>query len=166
MVNNTERMWSSMAVEESDSAKIQESQIVVFELGKERYGVNIHTIREIIRYSEVTKVPETPGYVDGILNIRGTITTIVDLREILGLERIERTEKTRVLIMDLEDSNVGVVVDSVSEVLRMDSSNILEAGDIGSADQMENIKGMVEIDGSLIILFDLQNLLNRMNIKE
>ena len=79
-----------MSEEGPDSKSMQESQIVVFELGKERYGVSIHTIREIIRYSEVTKVPETPGYVDGVLNIRGTITTIVNLREILGMERIER----------------------------------------------------------------------------
>jgi purine-binding chemotaxis protein CheW len=155
-----------MSEEESGTRDLEESQIVVFELGKERYGVNIHTIREIIRYSEVTQVPETPAYVDGVLNIRGTITTIVSLRDILGLPRIERNEKTRVLIMDLHDSNIGVVVDSVSEVLRMDSSRILEAGDIGSADQMENIKGMVEINGSLIILFDLLNLLKGLNLRE
>jgi len=132
-----------------------ELHLVVFKLGEEEYGVDINKIREIIRYPQITRVPNTPHYVDGVINLRGQITTIMNLRSKFSMESVEKSDNTRILIIDLGNELIGIVVDGVSEVLKVDPKNVLNTEGLESAIDSDYISGMANLDGRLIILIDM-----------
>jgi len=132
-----------------------ELHLVVFKLGEEEYGVDINTIREIIRYPQITRVPNTPHYVDGVINLRGQITTIMNLRKKFAMDSAGMDENTRVLIIDMGNELIGIVVDGVSEVLKVDPKNVLSMDGMDSAIDQEYISGMANLEGRLIILIDM-----------
>ncbi|HVH87040.1 MAG TPA: chemotaxis protein CheW, partial [Terriglobales bacterium] len=99
-------------------------QIVGFRIGKETFGVPINLIHEIVRLPEITAVPDAPEYVEGVINLRGKIISIIDLRKRFGEKRIERTRKNRILVAEIDHRMVGLIVDAASEVLRLAQSDI------------------------------------------
>lgn len=101
-----------------------EQQLVVFDLAQEAYGVDIGTVREIIRMQDVTSVPHRPDYVSGVINLRGRITPVVDLRKRFDLSDLEITRDSRIVVVDIDGDDIGMIVDAVTEVLRISTTQI------------------------------------------
>ncbi|HWP96949.1 MAG TPA: chemotaxis protein CheW, partial [Syntrophomonadaceae bacterium] len=114
-----------MSIESAFSS--DEVQLVTFIVGQESFGLDIMNVQEVIRMPAITSVPQAPGYVDGMTNLRGHILPVIDTRTKFGMERMELSESSRVIVVDIGGKAVGLNVDSVSEVLRVDSGNIENA---------------------------------------
>lgn len=112
------------SVEKIEANAAEEVQIVCFKIGKEEYGFNIMRVQEIIRLREITNVPQSLPFMEGILNLRGSVVPVLDIRKRLNLEKIERADSNRIIIINLEGTITGVIVDSVSEVIRISKSFI------------------------------------------
>ncbi|MEE8400986.1 MAG: chemotaxis protein CheW [Candidatus Hydrothermarchaeaceae archaeon] len=155
---------SSTFIEEGSEAEIQ---IVVFNMGDEEYGVDIHEVREIIKLTEITKVPRAPEFIEGVINLRGQITPIMDLRKRLGLQITEATDdNTRIIISEFGGSTAGMIVDSVTEVLRLSEKNIDTAPSVSKSTDGGVIKGVGKIDDRLLILLDFNTLLSQNEARE
>ena len=135
-------------------------QIVSFNIGSEEFGVDILKVQEIYRMVEITKVPQAPHYVEGVINLRGKIIPIVDLRKRFNLELKEYDKNTRIVVMDIGGNIMGMVVDSVSEVLRLPSSTIEPAPEIITGINSEYIKGVAKLEDRLLIFLDLSKVID------
>ena len=140
-----------------------EKQLVVFTLGEEAYGVDIATVREIIRMQAVTEVPGTPYSVEGLINLRGSVIPVVDLRKRFGLESVERSKETRIVVVTSNEQEIGVIVDSVTEVLRFSADSIEPPSSIIMSSDSEYLLGIVKLDERLIILLDTDRVLSGEN---
>ncbi len=142
----------------------KESKYLTFALGAEEYGLEILKVREIIGYIEVTSVPQTPEYVKGVINLRGQVIPVVDLRCKFGMETAELTEATCIIVVEINRADgtisTGVVVDRVQEVLDISGEQIEPAPEFGSSVDTDFILGMGKIDGSVKILLDIDKVLN------
>lgn len=144
-----------------------EEQLVVFNLGGETYGVDISLVHEIIRMQSITKVPRTPHFVEGVINLRGRIVPVIDLHKRFSLPLSEETQHSRIIVVEVIGITVGMIVDSVSEVLRLPADNIeppppVIAGGIDSA----YLRGVGKWQDQLIILLDLDKVLREQEQKE
>ena len=137
--------------------EIEERQVVVFELGDEKYGTDINTVREIIRMPTVTQMPGTPEHVRGVINLRGRVIPVVDLRTRFRLPATELTADTRVLVVDIAGESIGVVVDAVTEVRRISSGSVESPGATATTEESFYIEGIAKQD--LLILLDLERAL-------
>ncbi len=144
---------------ETTVVEVDEKQLVIFDLAEETYGVDIISVREIIRMQEITKVPRTPEFVEGVINLRGKVIPVIDLRKRFGFRQAEATKDTRIVVVDIGGNDIGVVVDAVTEVLRL-SADAVEppTGVITTADS-EYLLGIAKLESRLIILLDLQSAL-------
>ncbi|QEM69075.1 purine-binding chemotaxis protein CheW [Geobacter sp. FeAm09] len=134
-------------------------QLVSFELGGEEYGVDVLAVREIIRMPGITKMPNTPDYVDGIINLRGTVVPIISLRRRFGLDERENDRQSRILVMEAGGSLTGFVVDAVAEVIRISSSDIQPPPAITQGNlAQECITGVLNRTERLLIVLDLNRL--------
>jgi purine-binding chemotaxis protein CheW len=137
---------------------------LTFALGKEEYGLEILKVREIIGYMDITAVPRTPGHVKGVINLRGQVISVVDLRAKFGMELAERTEQTCIIVVDIQQNgrrlNTGIVVDRVSEVLSISMDKIEDAPAFDSSVQIDFILGMGKINDTVKILLDIDKVLN------
>lgn len=136
---------------------------LTFALGKEEYGLEILKVREIIGYMDVTAVPRTPDYVRGVINLRGQVISVIDLRAKFGMESAERTEQTCIIVVDIRRDgrrlNTGIVVDRVSEVLNIAGEAIEDAPAFGTSIDTSFILGMGKIGQSVKILLDIDKVL-------
>ena len=136
---------------------------LTFVLGREEYGVEILKVREIIGYVEVTAVPCTPPYVRGVINLRGQVISVIDLRAKFGMEPAPRTEQTCVIVVDIRRDgrrlNLGIVVDRVSEVLDMPAAQIEDAPSFGTTVDTSFIRGMGKVGAGVKILLDIDRVL-------
>ena len=137
----------------------EERQLVVFDLATEAYGVDINTVREIIRMQEITAVPRAPDFVEGVINIRGKITPVIDLRKRFGLEVTEQTQPSRIVVVDIRGQDIGMVVDAVTEVLRIPADSVEPCSSVVTTDQSDYLMGIAKLDPRLIILLDLEKVL-------
>jgi purine-binding chemotaxis protein CheW len=136
-----------------------ERQLVVFELASETYGIDIQTVREIIRMQNVTYVPDAPEYVRGVINLRGRVIPVVDLRRRFQLPELEADRGTRVLVVDIGGEDVGVVVDTVTEVKRIPVDSIEPASSVATTRESYYIEGIAKLDDRLLILLQLERAL-------
>ena len=135
-------------------------QLVTFKLGEEEFGFDIFKVKEINKMMPITKVPNSPEYVEGVVNLRGNITPIINLRARLGLELVETDAKTSIIVVELNEKAVGLIVDEVNEVLRI-SSNVTEPPpDIVSGVNSEFITAVAKLDDRLLTLLNLDRLLS------
>jgi purine-binding chemotaxis protein CheW len=130
-------------------------QVASFRIGTEEYGVDISQIQEIIRMMEITKLPRTPDFVEGVINLRGQLIPIIDLRTRFGMERAEVTKNSRIIVTDVGTKRVGIIVDSASEVLTIPMELIEQAPEMIAAAGTDYIQGVGKIGDRLIILLDL-----------
>lgn len=144
---------------------IKGNQLVVFRIGKEYFGVGVEAVREIVRVPEVTEVPDAPVFLEGVINLRGRVVPVIDLRKRLRLNGSERTDATRVLITEDAESTVGLIVDSVAEVLKIQDDDIEEPPEMISAIGVEYITGVAKVDERLIILLDIKKVLSVEDMK-
>ena len=132
---------------------------MVFTLANETYGVDISTVNEIIRMQEITEVPRTPDFVEGVINLRGRIVPVIDLRKRFNLETSEETQSSRIIVVELNDITVGMIVDSVSEVLRLPKENTEPTPPMVSGVDSAYLKGVGKWGEQLIILLDINKVL-------
>ena len=151
---------------ETEEVVEAETQLVVFRLGNEEYGVDIQQVREIIKVTDVTRVPKAPEFIEGVINLRGQITPVMDLRMRLDLPESQKGEDTRIIITELEKNSVGMIVDSVSEVLRISEKNIDPTPTISTDVGVEFIKGVGKLGDRLLILLDLMKVLSKKEEKQ
>jgi len=136
-------------------------QLVTFTLGSEEYAVDILKVQEINRMKEITRVPNSPNYVEGVINLRGKVIPVVNLRKKFGLADKDNDEQSRIMIMDIQGITMGLVVDSVSEVLRVPSNIVEPTPPMASNISTEFIKGIAKLEDRLIILLDMDRLLGK-----
>jgi purine-binding chemotaxis protein CheW len=135
-------------------------QVVSFKLGSEEYGVDIAQVQEINRMVAVTHVPRAPQFMEGVINLRGQLIPIIDLRTRFGMPRAEHTKSTRIVVTEIGAKRVGMVVDSVSEVLRLSTDQIEDAPEMITGVDTEYIRGVGKIEDRLIILLDLAKIIS------
>ncbi|MBI9111419.1 chemotaxis protein CheW [Maridesulfovibrio ferrireducens] len=135
-------------------------QLVTFSIAEEEFGVDILKVQEIIRTMEITKVPRAPVFVEGVINLRGKVIPIIDLRSKFGLEIREHDQNTRIIVIEISDMIVGFVVDSVSEVLRIPANTVEPPPPVVSGLESEYISGVGKLEDRLLILLDLNRLLS------
>lgn len=137
-------------------------QLVSFKLDQEEYGVEVLKVREIIRMNTITHMPNTPNYVDGIINLRGKVIPIVSMRKKFGLLEAENNSHTRIMIMDIAGQLMGFIVDSVSEVIRISGTEIQPSPSVagGGIDQ-ECISGVINQSERLLVLLDLDQMFSQ-----
>lgn len=135
-------------------------QLVTFRLKDETYGINVMQVQEVLRVSEIAPVPGAPGYVLGIINLRGNVVTVIDTRTRFGLPTTERDDSSRIVIIESEQQVVGILVDSVAEVVELRQSEIDSAPNIGNDESSRYIQGVASRDQDLLIVVDLNKLLS------
>lgn len=135
-------------------------QLVTFSIGSEEFGVDILKVIEIIRTTEITKVPKAPAFVEGVINLRGKVIPIIDLRRRFGLEEKSGDSDTRIIIIEINGMSVGFVVDSVSEVLRIPVNTVEQAPPVMAGMESDYISGVGKLEDRLLILLDLDKLLS------
>lgn len=146
----------------ADSGSVAEIlQLVTFKLGNEEYAVDILKVQEINRMKEITRVPNTPAYVEGVINLRGKVIPVINLRSKFSLEEREIDIQSRIMIMDIQGITMGLVVDAVSEVLRIPSSIVEPTPPMASDISSEYIKGIAKLEDRLIILLDMEMLVGK-----
>ncbi|MGI9953334.1 chemotaxis protein CheW [Moorellaceae bacterium AZ2] len=133
-------------------------QLVVFDLAGELYGLDIFDVREIIKDTPVTKIPRAPDFVEGVVNLRGKLIPVIDLKKRFGLEKGERTKEARIIIADISEQEAGLVVDSVKEVATVDESSIEPAPAVTTVNAAF-VEGLARTDDKLIIIIKLDLLL-------
>lgn len=152
----------SPSAEQTDSLR---GKYLTFCLADEEYGLDIRRIREINKITKITEVPCTPDFMKGVINLRGSVIPVVDLRLKFGLGEVEYTEETCIVVVDI-GREVGVVVDSVSEVLDLNDSDIKPAPPIGGEVDISYILGMGNVGGALKILIDIEQALTDVNLSD
>lgn len=134
-------------------------QWVTFKLAGETYGINVMQVQEVLRHSEIAPVPGAPSYVLGIINLRGNVVTVIDTRHRFGLESGEITDNTRIVIIEADNHVVGILVDSVAEVVYLRQSEIETAPNVGNDESAKFIQGVCHKNNELLILIELDKLL-------
>ncbi len=131
-----------------------EIQLVVFKLGREEYGVSILQVQEITRITEITRVPHSPDYIKGVMNLRGSVLPVIDLKKRLNLPPQDYTDDTRIIIIKVEDVTVGMIVDAVSEVTTIDQSSIEPPQAVVGGIAADYLSGVGKLDNRLLILLN------------
>jgi purine-binding chemotaxis protein CheW len=153
-----------MTIETCAATVASPGKYLSFQLGGEEYGVEILKVQEINGITQVTRVPRTPDFVRGVINLRGKVIPVVDLRAKFGMEAVEDTEKTCNIVVQLrrddEKVTMGVIVDDVSEVLDIKEPQIAPPPSFGSGIESDFIIGMAKIDKNVVILLDIERVLS------
>ncbi len=135
-------------------------QWVTFRLGDEKYGINVMQVQEVLRITEIAPVPGAPTYVLGIINLRGNVVTVIDTRNRFGLMSKETDDSSRIAIIETEDHIIGILVDSVAEVVELRASEMETAPNVGNDESSKYIQGVTSIENELLILVDLNKFLS------
>ena len=134
-------------------------QWVTFRLDNETYGINVMQVQEVLRYTEIAPVPGAPSYVLGIINLRGNVVTVIDTRQRFGLDSASVTDNTRIVIIEA-DKQVGILVDSVAEVVYLRQSEVETAPNVGNEESAKFIQGVCNKNGELLILVELDKMMS------
>ncbi|MDQ0203756.1 chemotaxis protein CheW [Pectinatus haikarae] len=150
---------------EQHEVSSNEVQIVAFKLKREEYGMSILNVEEIKRLTDITRVPFTPDFIKGVMNLRGSVLPVIDLKKRIGLPDAEYTDATRIIVVKLEEITVGMIVDAVTEVLTIDSAHITSSKQITSTENDAHsesnkfINGIGNLNNRLVILLNLSEIL-------
>jgi len=137
-----------------------ELQLVSFNIGSEEFGVDILKVQEINRMVEITKVPQAPHYVEGVINLRGKVIPVIDLRKRFNLEVKEHDKDTRIVVVDINNNIMGMIVDAVSEVLRLPADTIEPPPELVTGVNSEYIKAVAKLEDRLLIFLDLSKVID------
>jgi len=133
-------------------------QLVSFHIGGEEFGLNILRVQEIIRVQQLTRVPNSPDFVDGVINLRGKVIPVIALRKRFGLEDLPHDKQTRIVVVEVHGTVLGFIVDSVSEVLRIPADTVEPPPRLGKVER-EYVSGVGKLDNRLLILLDVDRLM-------
>jgi len=150
-----------MKLKPAKTAAVEESQLLVFSLQKEELGINIEWVREVLPQKEIHPLPKAPDFIEGVINLRGHIIAVIDLRKKFKLSVLEENANKRVIICKIKDFIAGLIVDSVSEVLTLPEIHINPTPKIVSIQTVEGyIKGIARIGERVIVILDLEKILS------
>ena len=135
-------------------------QWVTFQLEHETYGINVMQVQEVLRYTEIAPVPGAPDYVLGIINLRGNVVTVIDTRSRFGLPAGDLSENSRIVIIEAEKQVIGIMVDSVAEVVYLRQSEIETAPNVGNDESAKFIQGVCNKNNELLILVELDKMMS------
>jgi len=151
-----ENMAKSQTIHGGDDPILQ---YVTFKLANESYGINVMQVKEVLRYSEIAPVPGAPSYVLGIINLRGSVVTVIDTSQRFGLTTADVSDSTRIVIIEAEGHEIGILVEAVAEVVYLKQSEIETAPNVGNEESSKFIQGVCNRKNELLILVDLNKLL-------
>jgi purine-binding chemotaxis protein CheW len=144
-----------------------EKKVIVFALGREEYGVEVDKVRTIERMQPITRVPKTPVFVKGVINLRGVVIPVIDLRERFGLEQREFTDNSRIIIVAVDDLEVGMIVDSANDVIDIDTDTINDPPEIVGGIKAKYLRGVATVgDNRLLVLLNLQEVFDNNEIAQ
>jgi purine-binding chemotaxis protein CheW len=143
----------------------KELQLVGFRIGRETFGLPIEIVREIVRVPEITSVPNAPDYIEGVINLRGRIIPIVDLRKRFGEKTFAPHKTNRIVVVEIDTRAIGLLVNSASEVLRIPPSEIEEPHNVFKEGELSYITGVGKLKGRLVMMLDLRKILQRGELK-
>jgi len=145
---------------------VSEVKVIVFRLQDEEYGVEVNQVRSIERLEHITRVPRTPKFVKGVINLRGIVTPIINLRSRFGLEEIDYTESTRIIIVAVGELEVGLIVDSANDVIDIPVNAIEPPPEVVGGVEAAYLRGVAKLEKRLLILLNLDKVLNTEEIKQ
>lgn len=145
---------------QQQTSRTQLLQLVSFLIENEEFGVDILNVQEIIRPVDITRVPNAPAFVEGVINLRGRIVPVVDLRKRFNMSQRERDKNSRIIVVELDDKIVGFMVDAVREVLRVDTNVIEPPPELAIGIDAGYITGVAKLEDRLLILLDLERILS------
>ncbi len=143
----------------AEMTKEGETQLVVFVLANEEFACNIADVREVLKMIRITPLPRSLNFVEGVINLRGEVIPVIDLRKRFNLPSVDRTDESRIIIVEVEERMVGLTVDSVSEVIRLSNKQIQEAPNQVAGEQTNLIMGVGKIDERMLIILNLERIL-------
>ncbi len=146
-------------VEEIENEDTQEGKFLTFSLGEEEYGIEIRNVTEIIGIQNITELPDTPAYVKGVINLRGKVIPVIDVRLRFNIEELEYNDRTCIVVVNINNMSVGLIVDTVSEVMDIPGENIEPAPKVNNKSGSMYIKGLGKVGDEVKILLDTQKLL-------
>lgn len=149
-----------LTAQEKREALKSSQQIVTFRLGSEEYGVDIMKVQEIILPGQITQVPEVPEFIEGVINLRGNVIPIIDLRKRFGQPIVAAGEETRIIVVNVRERTMGVIVDAVSEVLRIAQDEIDPPPAAIAGLGKEYLKGLIKLGKRLLILLEIEKILS------
>jgi purine-binding chemotaxis protein CheW len=141
-------------------AAVPQVQLVTFRIGGEEFGLDVFQVHEILRWEEPTPMPRAPAFVEGVLDVRGTLVPVIDLRKRFELTELRYDEETRIILVDYQTERLGLVVDEVTEVLRVPETSVTPPPAYVKGLAAEFIRGIVRLEGRLIVLMDLDRILS------
>ena len=144
----------------------KDMQVVGFRIGRETFGLPIAMVREIVRVPEITSVPNAPDYIEGVINLRGRIIPIVDLRKRFGQKTFEQNKKNRIIVVELGSRSFGLIVNSASAVMRIAPSDIEAPHNVFQEGELDYVTGVGKLPGRLVILLDVERLLRRGELRD
>ena len=142
------------------AAAVPQVQLVSFRIGGEEFGLDVFQVHEILRYEEPTPMPKAPAFVDGVLDVRGSLVPVVDMRRRFELPQPRYDDDTRIILVDYQDERLGLVVDEVSEVLRVPETAVTAPPQYVKGLAAEFIRGIVRLEKRLVVLLDLEKILS------
>ncbi len=153
-------MSEMIAEYEDDSEDTQRGKYLTFSVGEESYGIEINHVTEIIGIQEITEIPGMPDYIKGIINLRGKIIPVIEVRLRFKKKAIGYNDRTCIIVIDVRDLSIGLIIDSVSEVIRIEDHNIVQPPDIKTGFHNNYIKGIGKVDSEVKLLLDCDLLVN------
>lgn len=145
---------------------VLENKLIVFELENEEYAISVQSVGSIERILPITRVPGTPDFVKGVINLRGVVTPVIDLKKRLKDKAIEFTERTRIIIVNIGEITVGLIVDAANDVIDIHQDQIEPPPETVGTIAVDYINGVVKMDNRLFILLDLEKILSKNDLKE
>ena len=150
----------------TQSIGVSDMKVIVFQLKEKEYAISVNHVRAIEKIDHITRVPNTVNFIKGVINLRGVVTPIIDLRTRFELEEIEYAEQTRIIIVTIEDLEVGLIVDAANDVIDIKSEDIEPQPEVVGTEEAEFITGVAKVDKRLLILIDLEKVLNPEGLSE
>jgi purine-binding chemotaxis protein CheW len=151
---------------ESSGEILEDVKVIVFRLQSEEYGVEVQQVKSIERLDHITRIPKTPKFVRGVINLRGVVTPIIDLRERFDLEQTENTEGSRIIVVAVNDLEVGLIVDSANDVIDIPLNAIEPPPKVVGGVEAVYLRGVAKLQDRLLILLNLNRVLNLEEIKQ
>ncbi|OIJ13144.1 chemotaxis protein CheW [Anaerobacillus alkalilacustris] len=150
----------------NEESLVNEIKVIVFQLKDEEYGVEVSQVRSIERIQHITRVPRTPDFVKGVINLRGVVTPIINLRNRFDIEEIETTDSTRIIIVAVGEMEVGLIVDAANDVVDIPTNIVEPPPEVVGGIEADYLRGVAKLDKRLLILLNLDKVLNPKEIKE
>ncbi|WP_096186977.1 chemotaxis protein CheW [Evansella halocellulosilytica] len=145
---------------------IEDMKVIVFQLDNEEYGIDVQQVKSIEKPQSITRVPQAPEYVEGVINLRGIITPIIDLRKRFQLDKVEHTNHTRMIIITINDMDLGFIVDGAHDVIDIVAESIAPAPEVVTGERAQHFNGVAKLENRLLLLLNIEKVMTEEEIIE